>query len=67
MPCRNNTRVSSHHAGRGELAHHDCVIWVGDMNYRVSSSDGGVADMLIKNDMYDELLQNCQLNTEKKI
>ena len=42
-----------------DLEHFDSVIWLGDMNYRISSSQGKVVDMLMHNDMWEVMLSNC--------
>jgi len=44
----------------------DCVIWVGDLNYRINGVLGPIAHAMQKN-MYEVLLDNDQLTIERKI
>jgi hypothetical protein len=44
----------------------DCIIWLGDMNYRINGVIGPIAHAMNKN-MYEVLLDNDQLNIERKI
>ncbi|KAI4387164.1 hypothetical protein MLD38_005014 [Melastoma candidum] len=48
-----------------KILHHDRVIWMGDLNYRVSLSYEETRSLLEDND-WDSLLQRDQLNTERK-
>jgi hypothetical protein len=42
------------------MEHYDCVIWMGDHNYRLGpSQDNKVVNMLMANNMWDIMLQNC--------
>lgn len=71
MPClpkRTSGRIANMNSRpASELEHFDAVIWLGDFNYRISSSQGNVTDMLMKKEMWDTLQSNCQLNIEKKL
>jgi len=51
----------------GNLTHWDSVIWIGDMNYRISAHQGKVVQHLIQNDTWEVLTANDQLNIEKAI
>jgi len=44
----------------------DSIIWVGDLNYRINGILGPIAHAMQK-DMYEVLLDNDQLNIERKI
>jgi len=44
----------------------DAIIWIGDLNYRINGTIGAVL-FTIKRNMYEVLLDNDQLNIERKI
>ena len=49
------------------LQNFDTVIFLGDMNYRISTSDSEIVEYLMRNNQWDELVKNDQLYLEKKI
>ena len=51
----------------GKMDHFDSVIWLGDCNYRISASSPDVIEMLMKEDMWEVLDSNDQMNIETKI
>jgi hypothetical protein len=65
MSARN--RISKKNEDGISLQHFDCVIWLGDMNYRVAATNSEVVKQLIYNDMWDVLKANDQLDIEKKL
>ncbi len=45
---------------------YDCIIWLGDMNYRINGVTGAIMHAMRKN-MYEVLIDNDQLSIERKI
>ena len=43
------------------------MIWLGDFNYRISTSQGKVVKMMIENSMFDQLQANDELIIERSI
>lgn len=67
--CQGGSRVKIAAGGFSELEHFDAVIWMGDMNYRLTSIKGqGEQVATLMNMEHWEVLQTmCQLNLEKKM
>lgn len=53
--------------GGQQLQYYDAVIWLGDYNYRVTTSGSGTIMLLMQNDDWDVLKANDQLLIEKKV
>ncbi len=49
-----------------ESHEYDCIIWLGDMNYRINGVVGAIMHAMKKN-MYEVLIDNDQLSIERKI
>lgn len=67
FPKKSDLGSRSSNSGPSTLQHFDSVIWMGDFNYRISTTQGNVVNMMIENDLYDQMVANDQLSLERQI
>ena len=64
MPTKKKMRKTSF-KNTNNLEHFDAVIWMGDMNYRVTASNFDVTHKLIQKNRFDILMAQDQLTVER--